>query len=251
VTTRSGYREWAPPAALRTAIACLWTRTSPGDRDDTALILPDGCVDMVWQRGRGAFIAGADTGPVATLLSGDAVIVGVRFRPGAAGNALGVQMHELRDRRVDIGELHNDLDGRLSAGLSPPAALAQIAGTAEELVKARPPDLRVRQASALLNAPGARLRDVERAVGLGERQLRRRFDAAVGYGPKTLQRIMRFRRFLASLDTAEGRPDLARLAFENGFADQSHLSRETTRLAGLSPSALARLGAAIVGSSQD
>jgi transcriptional regulator GlxA family with amidase domain len=68
--------------------------------------------------------------------------------------------------------------------------------------------------------------------------LRRRFHTAVGYGPATLARILRFGRFLSLLDG--GRDDLAGLAFEAGYADQAHLSRETRRLAGLSPAGLLR-----------
>ena len=84
-------------------------------------------------------------------------------------------------------------------------------------------------------------------LGIGERQLRRRFDDAVGYGPKTLQRVLRFQRFLALAEaerTAGGAdPDLARLAFAAGYADQAHLTRECTRLAGLPPAALLATGA--------
>jgi AraC-like DNA-binding protein len=53
-------------------------------------------------------------------------------------------------------------------------------------------------------------------------------------------RVLRFRRFVARID-ADGDPaDLARLAAEAGYADQAHLTRESTRLAGLTPAALAR-----------
>jgi AraC-like DNA-binding protein len=72
-------------------------------------------------------------------------------------------------------------------------------------------------------------------LGLSERQLRRRCHAAAGYGPKTLQRVLRFRRFLAARN-----PDLARAALDAGYADQSHLTRECTRLAGATPAALLR-----------
>ena len=65
------------------------------------------------------------------------------------------------------------------------------------------------------------------AIGIGDRQLRRRFLDAVGYGPKTLERILRFQRFLMLEGT-----DLARLALDAGYADQAHLTRECTRLAG-------------------
>jgi len=234
----SRYREWAAPASLRAAVACLWTRSAPDDPAGTTLILPDGCVDLIWRRGQGAFVAGPDTGPAPTEISTDDVFVGVRFKPGA-GLALGAPLHELRDRRVDVAELDPELGRRLSPELPPEVALARLARASEERAVARPPDAAVREATALLVSPRMRVPEIERAVGLGQRQLRRRFDATVGYGPKMLQRVLRFRRFLAALDRCTGRPDLARIAFESGYADQAHLSRESVELAGLSPTALA------------
>jgi AraC-like DNA-binding protein len=44
-----------------------------------------------------------------------------------------------------------------------------------------------------------------------------------------------------------GRPDLARLALEAGYADQAHLTRECSRLAGLPPAALLASGAGPAG----
>ena len=87
-----------------------------------------------------------------------------------------------------------------------------------------------------------------RYVGLSLRQLRRRCHAAVGYGPKTLQRVLRFRLFVSLIDAlshdlAGPDPaglDLAGLAARAGYADQAHLTRECGSLAGLTPAALAR-----------
>jgi AraC-like DNA-binding protein len=62
----------------------------------------------------------------------------------------------------------------------------------------------------------------------------------VGYGPKTLHRVLRFRRFLARADANGPEADLVRLALEAGYADQAHLTRECTRLTGLAPAALGR-----------
>ena len=45
-----------------------------------------------------------------------------------------------------------------------------------------------------------------RALGVSERQLRRRFADAVGYGPKTLARVLRFQRFLALARRRRARP---------------------------------------------
>ena len=68
---------------------------------------------------------------------------------------------------------------------------------------------------------------------VSERALQRRFAQDVGYGPKLLQRVLRFQRFMREL--AAPPVELARAGLLAGYADQSHLSRETRRLAGLSP----------------
>ena len=68
----------------------------------------------------------------------------------------------------------------------------------------------------------------------------RRFDVAVGYGPKTLHRVLRFQRLMRLLATAGPTADLAGLAIETGYADQAHMTREVTRLAGRSPGNLVR-----------
>jgi transcriptional regulator GlxA family with amidase domain len=74
---------------------------------------------------------------------------------------------------------------------------------------------------------------------VSERQLRRRFLDAVGYGPKTLARVLRFQHFL---QLGSGPGDLARLAFAAGYADQAHLTRECRRLAGRTPAELLAAG---------
>jgi AraC-like DNA-binding protein len=65
-------------------------------------------------------------------------------------------------------------------------------------------------------------------LGLSERQLQRRCRAAFGYGPKTLQQVLRSQRALR-LARAGGR--LADVAAVVGYADQAHLARDTRRLA--------------------
>ena len=96
-------------------------------------------------------------------------------------------------------------------------------------------------AAALLRDPAARTEDVAEHAGLSERQLRRRVHAAAGYGPKTLQRVLRFQRFVRLLDASASLPDLAAAAAGTGYADQPHLTRECQALSGNTPAALHRL----------
>jgi AraC-like DNA-binding protein len=238
-----GYREWAPPPALAGSVACLWTRVAPpGGEAGRTLVLPDACCDLMWQSGRGAFVAGPDTGPWPSALPAGTFLAGIRLRPGAGGPALGLPLSALLDQRVGVSDLGTRFGvrlARLEPTLTPAVALRLLAGAVSDLVLESPADPLVTEAARLLAGPGAQAGDVAARLGAGERQLLRRCRAAVGYGPATLRRVLRFRRFVTRIDAGPGEPDLARLAAETGYADQAHLSRECLRLAGLPPTALA------------
>jgi AraC-like DNA-binding protein len=200
-------------------------------------VLPDGCTDFVWEPGRGAFIAGPDTGPVPTTLAAGTIVLGVRFRPGAAGALLGLPLCELRDQRVDFADVQPGLAGRVPGTLEPGEAEAMLVRVTAELAARRVTDPAVMHGARLLAGPRAGTGQVASELGVSTRQLRRRWQADVGYGPKTFQRVMRFRRFVSRLDAAPDLAalDLADLAAQTGYADQAHLTREWRRLAGLPP----------------
>jgi AraC-like DNA-binding protein len=83
--------------------------------------------------------------------------------------------------------------------------------------------------------PGASPPPAARSQG----RARRRFAAAVGYGPKTFQRVLRLQRVLAQAGRLpRAGASLAALAAEAGYADQAHMSRELLALTGRSPAAL-------------
>jgi AraC-like DNA-binding protein len=228
------YREIAPPPDLAEHVACVWTSVSRG-----GVIFPDGCVDIVW-RGDSLVVAGPATRPLAAGVPAGMPVFGVRFRVGAAGAALGLPADELLDEgSVPLAELWGpECEERVAAGGV--EALVQV--VREHLVT--PLDRLARAAALDLAQPGARVGDLALALGLSERQLRRRFLDAVGYGPKTLARVLRFQRFLA---LARRGDDLASLAFAAGYADQAHLTRECRRLSGRTPAELVASGAVAAG----
>ena len=234
-----GYSEWQAPAALRGAVACLWAQSGPDGKPRDILVLPDGCTDLIWEEGRGAYLAGPDTGPAPHTMPGGAAIVGVRFRPGAGGPVLGVPLSELRDQRVDLAELLPGAALELSGAIPPELAVARTLGIAGALVVAADLDPAVAEAASLLGDPRACAQDAAAVTGVSPRQLRRRFHSAVGYGPKTLQRVLRFRRFVSRIDVRDP-SDLATLAVDAGYADQAHLTRECVEFSGLTPLALMR-----------
>ena len=100
-----------------------------------------------------------------------------------------------------------------------------------------------RQAMELFNVAAAAGRDesgvlaaMRAQLDMPERSLRRLCHAQFGYGPKTLERVLRFQRLLA-LARSDRQAGLAALAADAGYADQAHLSREVRALCGITPRA--------------
>ncbi len=238
----NSYWERPPAEPLRRHVARAWaSRVGPGSSPLLRRVVPDGCIDVIWLDGW-LHVAGPDTGPVQVALRPGALVVGVRFRPGLAPALLDVPATELLDARVDLdalwGRAAGPLAERLAGATGAEQAMAMLEGEVlARLPSARPTDPLVEAVvDHLRQAPPAPVVSrIATALGSSERQLRRRCLAAFGYGPKTLDRILRFQRFLALARRAGPAAGLATQAAEAGYADQAHLTRECRSLGGLPP----------------
>lgn len=235
-TDRSRYREGPPPTDLAGHVSRLWTREVPRDAQAVGRVVPDGSADIIW-RLDGAeptlVVAGPDTRPQVFPLVPGSRMVGVRFAPGAAAAVLGAPLDQLRNLRVPLAELWSPAAAR---ELAERAALAsdpaQVLAEAMRRRITDPPDPTagaIVRTLEVATGPGAVARLADQ-LGLSERQLQRRCRAAFGYGPKTLQQVLRFQN---ALRLARGGDRLALVAALAGYADQAHLARETRRLAGV------------------
>lgn len=211
-------------------VSCTWEQWT--EAPHAQRVVPDACVDLIWS-GERLTIAGPDTRARLVALAPGTRIVGVRLRPGVAGAVLGLPATELRDEVPDAHEvLGRDATEALLADINAGGDPHTILRGALEPRAGRAPDPLVREAVAALDRPDARVAEVADRVGLSARQLQRRVADAVGYGPKTLARVLRFRRLQA---LAASESALADLALDAGYADQAHMTAEVTRLAGVSP----------------
>jgi AraC-like DNA-binding protein len=231
-------RELAPPPGLEQQVACVWI----GD-GSAVHVLPDACVDIVWTKER-LMVAGPATGPDLAPATPGQGRCGVRFRVGAAGAALGLPASELLDEIVPLEEIWGDAGRRLGdrVALAERPLEALVAGVYDRISGAG--DELVREAVFRLRGGEDSVERLARATAMSERQLRRRFERGVGYGPRTLRRVLRFQRFLG---VAQGGGSLARMATDAGYADQAHLVRDCRRLAGVTPRALLAAGATPAG----
>jgi AraC-like DNA-binding protein len=229
------YREHAPASAVAPWLACAWERRSDGGAP--VRVVPDGCIDIVWTEGGGVHVVGANTLAFLVGLAPGVRVAGVRRRPGAGAALLGVDAAALRDARVPLEDVWHDDARRLAQRLDGAddrvgALLAALCARAPRTAR---PDPLVRAAVQRLHDPRARVETLARELDVSARQLRRRVETAVGYGPKRLARVLRLAR---ALDAARGGEELAQAAAGAGYADQAHFAHDCRALAGVPPSAL-------------
>ena len=234
------YREWAPHVSLRGHVRCLWINDLSESRTERLQVVPDGCVDLVWT-GETLSVAGPDTGPILARMPCGAIVVGVRFHPGAASAWLRQPLREIVNVRVPLAEFWGDDATRLLDRAAACRSAKQLADELEAFLVGRQaavgladPQIAFLRRSAGDNCvpAGQRLDQLAAYLGLSERTLRRRCLDAFGYGFKTLDRVLRFQRFfrLASRPEKHSLADMAGLA---GYADQAHMTREVRRMSGM------------------
>lgn len=221
------YRELPGPGLL----SCWWEQRIAGT-GKLRRVLPDACADVIVSADGEATLVGPTMSVALHDLRPGTHFRAVRFRPGALRAALGPSAEEIRDQAVPLDAVLSDHAARLLA--------EQVwAGRVPELLRPASLDPRVREAVRMLWSSG----DVSRVageIGVTARHLRRLLLENAGVGPKAVQRVGRFQRFLTVADRHYPLWTLADLAAHTGYSDQAHLTREVRGLAGITPTALLR-----------
>jgi AraC-like DNA-binding protein len=247
--TTESYVERFPLPELADLVRTVWVQQT-GPRPYVQRNLPTGGLELHCPLGGLPRVVGPLTTARTQVLPPSTAVVGARFWPGAAAPFLGLPVDGLVDFTVELDDLWQGTAvrlGELLAGApSPEQGLEMLQ---RFLLSRRTP---AAAPDRLISAAVRRLMPWQ-PVGIGAlsteltisgSQLRRRFLATVGVGPKALQRTLRFQGYLA-LAQAAARPGVrtagagvADLAAEAGYADHAHLSRECRRLTGLTPTEL-------------
>ncbi|KQU86151.1 MULTISPECIES: helix-turn-helix domain-containing protein [Ensifer] len=241
------YRERSAPASLAGHVECLWSHTMPEGPPSPMAVVPDGCVDIIWSS-RGLAVAGPDRVAAFPVIGPGETVVGLRFRAGIAASWLRTPLCELTGTVVPLdafwGAAADELHARMTEAGSAAARAAMLAHAVEKrlaAVAAPPADIaaclaELRQRQPMSDNP---IRLLAQTTGTSERTLRRRCHEHFGYGAKTLDRILRLQRFLATC-RSDVEASLSALALDTGYADQAHLTRETRELTSLSPREIRR-----------
>ena len=229
MSDRFAYRERSSAVVGVT----VWARVADGS---SSLILPDGCIDVLWD-GRALMLAGPDTTAHRTNPRCGTSYAALRFASGVAPTVLGVPADGLRDQRLDLADVVGpDETDRLTESLlasdDPASELERWAG--RRLAGAGGRDRTMCRVAALIG-DGRSVAEVASQVGFSQRQLNRRSLASFGYGPKVLGRVLRLQLALGS---ARRGISLVQASLAAGYGDQAHFAHDVRALTGQSASQL-------------
>lgn len=185
-----------------------------------------------------AFVAGVHLRPALSHSSGVQAGMHVHLSLLTLRRLLGIPMDEMIDRVVP-------LDALLGAEARSLGSALVEAGTRGERIAlldaaltrrlARCAPVRANQAHALAllrTRPDLNIAEIARDIGWSRKHLASRVRDATGVGPRSYRRLIRFARLTAAIGDA---PDWAALAADIGYCDQSHLIREFSEFAGMTP----------------
>lgn len=253
------YREFDPHPALRRFVRCYWIwKTDLTHRWGTQeRILPDGCPELLFNFGKlvresnsGIYERSAISSRIAGQLSsafdfqpsGPINLLGVRFHAHGLFPFLNLPLTELTDRVVALHEVWDSLSKELRPRILEGSDDRQRINFVETLLLTivgkhdMQPDTRIKNAVNCIafNQGLISIEELTRQVGLGRRQLERKFAIHVGVSPKLYTRIVRFQRIFDLVQRAE-RYEWPDVSLDCGYYDQSHLIRDFKAFSGRTP----------------
>ncbi|WP_149697091.1 helix-turn-helix domain-containing protein [Chitinophaga sp. CF418] len=251
------HQEFEPPEELRDAIKCFWYDSRDfGELQSSFEVLPDGYAEIIFHFGSGCsisyneglqplpspFMVGLLNQPVIFYTKNRLEIIGIRCFPWTVFDLLGLPSGKDRVHIFEhpIAQLHSTLNKWIEAGKIDEA----LAGVKQYFLHARSQiavdSMLFKAGVAMTKANGSMpVSLVAAAAHATVRTLERNFKQSSGYTVKDVSGLMRFEKVRNQLWL---HPDsnIAGLAHELGYTDQSHLSREFKRYSGTTPAAFAR-----------
>ncbi len=263
------YKQIQPPDYLKSYVRYFWVLES----SDTKTFRPiaDGCPGLIFQPSeKGTFYDQAGKQLPAIVLYGQTIrhreihirgnfsAMGLSFYPNALKSVFRFDADELTDTCADLREVSKKqdlylLDQLMSANSASHQIEYLSAYLLAQISKSNPHQDRPMQyaLSQMIKSEGSvSLKELQQKLIITERSFERKFKHYVGISPKLFSRICRFQASLNQLRTNRfGK--LSDIAFDNGYADQSHFIRVFKEFSGSVPDRYRKQSNELIGNSPD
>lgn len=242
-----------PPPHLQQYVQAFWSAEGTGTL--TLGAIADGCPGLVFhQTDRGLFwndgakklssffLYGQTTHLNKMQTGGDFRMAGVMFYPHVMKILFGFNASEITDDCVDLlllaGPEGKELVQKMEDTFAPAGMYAHIDKYLSNVLykKKITHDTIVHNAVIqLMQSNGdVNLKQLQQSLFITERTFERRFEQYVGISAKLFSRVCRFQASLQQLRAGKYEK-MSDIAFNNGYADQSHFIRAFKQFTGFSP----------------
>ena len=245
------YREVAPCPALQPYIRCFWgsEHPLPAQPGEAGLVIPDTCMDIIFDINyarnhiSSSFCAldeHAYRTPASTASGGLSATFAIRFYAWTANLFAEDKLNGSANQAFPADAFFRHIERTLTPILfEETTLLGKVLAAERALLSVLRPE---KADPAVMNAihhilrteGRVRISEVAAGLALSNRQLERRFDAAMGIAPKALASLMRYQLLWQDM-ALNPRFDPLDAVARFGYADQAHLLGDFRRRHLMSP----------------
>ena len=186
--------------------------------------------------------------PESLTLADDFTLIAYFFKPYALISLFGVQAQELTDKPIDLNLLSPQKTIVLQERLLNADTIEEMIALLDDFIfslitKSKPECSLIKYATTqIANDPSKEsLITVQKELHITERTFQRLFEKNIGVAPNVYRRICQFNSAFTQLNKKNYRK-LSDIAFQNGYADQSHYIRAFKEFTNITPKEYLQFG---------
>jgi AraC-like DNA-binding protein len=244
------YQEFKPSKNLEHIVDSYWLFSSL-ESVDSEKILPDGCMDIIFNFGVLTNSIATNTVGVSGMMTTfsdktfdkNTDLFGVRFKPGMLSKLTAFPLFEIKNKITGASIVIPKLNIEIVEQLKELNNIDKKVQLVEREIinilykKSHSNDALVLSVIETLHNSlmPISIEDIAKNHCISLRQLERKFKHQVGVTAKEYDRIVRFTKTKNNIKSQKNN-SLLNIALQNGYFDHSHLTNEFKRFSGLTPS---------------
>ncbi|WP_428739297.1 DUF6597 domain-containing transcriptional factor [Sulfurimonas sp.] len=228
-------KKYTPSLKLQNCIDAYWSVKNIYTKDVQIPIVPDGCMDIIYQDGK-ILCIGAMSEAFIVSAKPREYTFGIRFKPSVLPQLLKINASEFTDKKVFLQELSLELFSWLDfQELDEQKKVLKLNDIFEKEFENIELNQSITKAiEFIVDFQGnIQVSKLQEQLHLSSRQIERLFQNYVGYSAKKFCNIVRF--FTLFKELIQDKKELSLKAYDYGYCDQAHLNKEFKKFSNFTP----------------